>query len=91
MIVVSNFTPVVRKDYRIGVNEAGEYQEILNSDLACYCGSNVSNEDKFATEEVESHGRSHSINITLPPLSTIFITKTKKQKAVQKKVTKKAK
>ncbi|QLB16122.1 1,4-alpha-glucan branching enzyme [Mannheimia varigena] len=79
VIVVSNFTPIVRKDYRFGVNELAEYQELLNSDLACFCGSNVSNADKFESEFVPLHGKDYSISITLPPLSTIFITKTKKQ------------
>lgn len=81
VIVVSNFTPIVRENYRFGVNELAEYQEILNSDLACYCGSNVSNANRFASELIASHGKAYSLSITLPPLSTIFLKEpqTKKQ------------
>ncbi len=41
IVVVCNFTPVVRHNYRLGVEEAGTYVEILNSDAEKYGGSNV--------------------------------------------------
>ena len=57
IIVVSNFTPVPRHDYSIGVNIAGEYEEILNTDSMYYQGSNVGNFGCVASENIESHGR----------------------------------
>ena len=44
MVVVCNFTPVVREDYRIGVPRGGYYREILNTDSQRYGGSNVGNQ-----------------------------------------------
>ncbi|HDZ3679445.1 TPA: alpha amylase C-terminal domain-containing protein, partial [Mannheimia haemolytica] len=85
VIVVSNFTPIVRENYRFGVNELAEYQEILNSDLACYCGSNVSNANRFASELIASHGKAYSLSITLPPLSTIFLKRAADKKTKQNK------
>ena len=75
LIVVSNFTPVVRENYRIGVNQAGTYQEILNSDHAQYQGSSVgvSIEPFIETEAIESHGRAQSLNLTIPPLATVYL------------------
>ncbi|KQP35093.1 1,4-alpha-glucan branching protein GlgB [Methylobacterium sp. Leaf100] len=73
-IVVSNFTPVVREGYRIGVPEAGFYREAINSDAERYGGSNVGNMGGVRAEAVPSHGQSHSLNLTIPPLATtIFV------------------
>ncbi len=73
VIVVSNFTPVPRENYRIGVNVAGTYEEILNTDAESYKGSNVRNEGDIVTEEVESHSKAQSIVITVPPLATVYL------------------
>ncbi len=73
VIVVSNFTPVPRENYRIGVNVAGTYEEILNTDAESYKGSNVRNEGDIVTEEVESHNKAQSIVITVPPLATVYL------------------
>lgn len=73
IIVVSNFTPVPRHDYRIGVNVAGKYVEILNTDSEFYQGSNVGNYGEVVSEEIESHERPQSISISVPPLATIYL------------------
>ncbi|WP_040976348.1 1,4-alpha-glucan branching protein GlgB [Necropsobacter massiliensis] len=73
VIVVSNFTPVPRYDYRIGVNVGGEYREILNSDSAYYQGSDIGNQGAVSSEEIASHGKPQSISLTLPPLATIYL------------------
>ena len=73
VIVVSNFTPVPHENYRIGVNVAGTYEEILNTDAESYKGSNVRNEGDIVTEEVESHNKAQSIVITVPPLATLYL------------------
>ncbi len=72
LLVVLNFTPVPRHDYRIGVPEPGIYQEIFNSDSTFYGGSNVGN----AWVEAEKKpwmGRPYSISITLPPMAGIVL------------------
>ena len=73
LIVISNFTPVVREDYRIGVNENCGYQEIFNSDDVNYWGSGVKNEGFMEAQEQEWNMKPYSVQITLPPLSTIVI------------------
>ena len=73
VIVISNFTPVVREGYRFGVNSAGEYREILNSDDLHYKGSGVSVGATVETEEVWSHGKPNSLSVTVPPLATVYL------------------
>lgn len=93
IIVVCNFTPEVRHGYRIGVPQKGIYQEVFNTDREIYGGSNVINEGDFKSEDVFWHNLPQSIQITLPPLGTVYfklkmrILETKKPKdIVEKKV-----
>ncbi len=73
-VVVSNFTPVPRHGYRIGVPEGGFYREAINSDAERYGGSNVGNLGGLHAEPVESHGQPYSVVLTAPPLATtIFV------------------
>jgi 1,4-alpha-glucan branching enzyme len=75
VVVVCNCTPVVRENYRVGVPEAGFYQELLNTDAASYGGSNVGNFGGVEAEAVPWIGHSHSLRLTLPPLGAIFLAK----------------
>jgi 1,4-alpha-glucan branching enzyme len=72
IVVISNFTPVPRHDYRIGVPKPGFYREILNSDSEHYWGSNLGNDGGRVTEDIPSHGHVQSLSLTLPPLSTLM-------------------
>jgi 1,4-alpha-glucan branching enzyme len=72
LIIVCNFTPVPRSDYRIGVAEEGVYRELLNSDATVYGGSNMGNLGEISSDPVPKHGRPNSLNLTLPPLSIMF-------------------
>ncbi len=73
VVCVCNFTPVPRLDYRIGVPDAGWYRELLNSDAACYGGSNLGNAGGRLAEDAPYHGLPHSLKLTLPPLSVLFL------------------
>jgi 1,4-alpha-glucan branching enzyme len=73
LVVVCNFTPIPRFQYRIGVVEEGLYRELLNSDSEIYGGSNVGNEGLVATHPTPSHGRPHSLLLTLPPLGILIL------------------
>jgi len=73
VVCVSNFTPLVRSGYRIGVPQEGSYSELLNTDSVKYGGSGVGVHDEIHTEAVEAHGRPHSLQIDLPPLATIML------------------
>ena len=72
LIVVLNFTPVARDNYRIGVPEAGTYHEIFNSDSGLYDGSNVVN-GEVVSESIPWMNQPNSINLTLPPLAGIVL------------------
>ncbi len=73
LVVVANFTPMVRENYRVGVPEAGFYHEVLNTDAAAYGGSNVGNLGGVAAEPVPWLGHSYSLNLHLPPLGAVFL------------------
>ncbi|MGC1779948.1 MAG: 1,4-alpha-glucan branching protein GlgB [Xanthobacteraceae bacterium] len=73
VLVVSNMTPVPRYNYRIGVPEAGPWHEIFNSDSGYYGGSNVGNAGTVEAAAISAHGQPHSVELTLPPLATIFL------------------
>jgi 1,4-alpha-glucan branching enzyme len=77
VVVVLNWTPVVRRDYRVGVPAPGYYAEILNSDSAIYGGSNVGNAGGQATEAIEAHGNAQSLALALPPLAALVFKLTK--------------
>ena len=73
ILVVSNMTPVPRRNYRIGVPRGGGWREIFNSDSGYYGGSNVGNEGRVETALIAAHGQPQSLELILPPLSTIFL------------------
>ena len=73
VVCVSNFTPLVRSGYRIGVPRGACYSELLNTDSARYGGSGVGVHDDIHTEDVAAHGHQQSLQIDLPPLATIML------------------
>ncbi|WP_284616287.1 1,4-alpha-glucan branching protein GlgB [Aquabacterium humicola] len=74
-LVVCNFTPVPRHDYRLGVPPGiGQWREAINTDSAWYGGSNVGNgSHSLRTEGRAAHGREQSVLLTLPPLATLIL------------------
>jgi 1,4-alpha-glucan branching enzyme len=73
LVFVCNFTPVPRYGYRLGVPDAGEYYELLNSDAKRYGGSGIENLQPMPSGPVYWQSCPHSILLTLPPLSTIIL------------------
>ena len=73
LVFVFNCTPVIRKDYRIGVPRSGEWKEIFNSDSQYYGGSGVGNEGKVVASKKWWHNMENSIEITLPPLGCLIL------------------
>jgi len=73
VVVVCNFTPVPRMGYRLGVPVGGFWRELLNSDANEYGGSGLGNLGGVEAEEEPAHGRPYSLNLTLPPLSAVFL------------------
>jgi 1,4-alpha-glucan branching enzyme len=73
LLVVCNFTPLVRENYRVGVPHVGFWRELLNSDAEAYGGSGVGNLGGTHSVPVPFHGRPHSLNLTLPPLGMLVL------------------
>ena len=71
---VANLTPVPRKGYRVGVPAPGRWQEVLNTDAVEYAGSGVGNGGEVWAEPVLWHVLDHSIELTLPPLSVLWLS-----------------
>ncbi len=72
-VMVTNFTPVPRLDYRIGVPDGGRYREILNSDSEVYGGSNTGNWGGVDAGARPMHGFNHSISLVVPPLGFVLL------------------
>lgn len=73
-LVACNLTPVPRERYRIGVPKAGRWAERLNTDAGVYGGSGLGNAGEAQTQAVAAHGQEQSLEIVLPPLSTVVFT-----------------
>jgi 1,4-alpha-glucan branching enzyme len=68
-----NFTPIPRASYRIGVPQAGRWEEILNTDAADYGGSGMGNLGGRDAEASPLHGRPCSVELVVPPLGAVFL------------------
>ena len=69
LLFVCNFTPVPRRNYRVGVPDPGYYREIFNSDAEMFGGGNVGNSGGVTSEPIGYNNHYHSVSITLPPLA----------------------
>lgn len=82
IVAVCNFTPDVYHNYRIGMPEAGVYEEVFNSDAAEFGGSDVKNAGELCTEEIYWHERAASLSLTIPPLAVIYLRLKAQKKRV---------
>jgi 1,4-alpha-glucan branching enzyme len=73
LVVVANFTPVVREGYRVGVPELRRYQELLNSDSEYYYGGNVGNGLGLEAERFAWQSQPYSVVMTVPPLAIVIL------------------
>ena len=72
ILVVCNFTPVPRQNYRVGVPRGGYWREVLNSDARQYGGSGQGNIGGADAAPISAHGRPYTLTIVVPPLATVF-------------------
>jgi 1,4-alpha-glucan branching enzyme len=73
ILVVCNFTPLPRENYRVGVPSGGFWRELLNSDAREYGGSGWGNFGGVMAQAKPTHGRPYSVSLTLPPLAALFL------------------
>jgi 1,4-alpha-glucan branching enzyme len=76
ILVVANFTPVSRLSYRVGVPRGGWWQVLLNSDGKEYGCSGLGNAGGLMAAATPIHNRSHSLDVIVPPLATVFFKST---------------
>ncbi|WP_158927384.1 1,4-alpha-glucan branching protein GlgB [Acidisphaera sp. S103] len=74
ILAVCNMTPVPRVGYGIGVPRPGYWREVLNTDADRYGGSNMGNAGGVDTVPTQMHGEAQALFLTLPPLSTVFLS-----------------
>jgi 1,4-alpha-glucan branching enzyme len=72
LLVVCNFTPVPRHNYRVGVPRGGYWREVLNSDAREYGGSGQGNIGGADAVPIAAHGRLHALSVVVPPLAAVF-------------------
>ena len=72
VVVVCNFTPVAREEYRVGVPRPGFYREILNTDSEYYAGTNLGNAGGVQAEPIPWNDRPYSIKVRLPGLAAVY-------------------
>jgi 1,4-alpha-glucan branching enzyme len=73
IVAVSNFTPIVREDYRLGVPAAGEYAEILNTDAELYGGSGLGNLGAARAKAEPRNRLPATLRLCLPALATLYL------------------
>ncbi len=79
LIVVCNFVPVERLDYKIGVPYKTTYAEVFSTDMTAFGGNGTANGRSIKTQPIAMHGFDQSISLTLPPMSVIFLRPKNRQ------------
>jgi 1,4-alpha-glucan branching enzyme len=77
LVVILNFTPVPRRNYRIGLNQTGDYLEIINSDSLYYAGSNMGNNGLITAQDTPWMDRDFSAELNLPPLAGVVLQRAR--------------
>lgn len=90
LIVLINFTPVVREKFLLGVPYSGVYEEIFNSDAVDFGGSGVCNPDALKTTGKAWNGCPDSLHLEVPPLGAVILRCRRKRKSVPARTVKKA-
>lgn len=73
LVIICNFTPVQRDHVRVGVPFAGQYEELLNTELTEYGGAWDFSEKSFNTIEEETNGKDYALEVIAPPLSVLIL------------------
>jgi len=73
LVVATNFTPVPRYEYRIGVPTGGPWREVLNTDSSLYAGGNIGNAGLIWARDEAWAGQPHSLVLTIPPLGGLYL------------------
>ncbi len=72
LLIVLNFTPVLRKGYLLQLSSPGRFQLLFNSDDTCYGGSNNGNQGVVHTHRASGQ---YQLQLDLPPLAAMILEK----------------
>ena len=75
VVVLINFTPIPREQYRLGVPNLAKYSVLINTDDTQFGGSNYLKQKSFGSEPMSWQGQSNSLVLDLPPLAAIYLVK----------------
>ena len=78
LLAVCNFTPVSRESYKIGVPDAESYEIVFNSDNAKFGGTGERIKKKYKVNKGMMHGFDNYIELSLPPMTTLYLKQNKK-------------
>jgi 1,4-alpha-glucan branching enzyme len=84
LLIVVNFTPVERLEYRIGVPQAKGFQPVFNSDDTDFGGNGYKNDAVIKTEKIPCHGLEQSVTVRIPPSSITFYKPVLQQMRLRK-------
>ena len=87
VLIACNFTPVARPGYQFGVPRAGTYKELLSSDAVEFGGTGLHN-PPIRAKKKNAHGQEYSIEVTLPPMSTVYFSVPVPKSTATQKTTK---
>jgi len=73
LVCIANLSPVPRERYRVGLPDAGNWSEVVNTDSSYYGGSGTGNLGAVVAEPRDWHGQPYSADVTLPPLSVVWL------------------
>jgi len=73
LVCIANLSPVPRERYRVGLPEGGAWTEALNTDSSYYGGSGLGNMGAVEAERRGWHDQPFSADVTLPPLSVVWL------------------
>ena len=76
-LIVLNFTPVPRDDYRLGAPFGGDYELVLSTDEQSYGGSHYPVVRRGSTDSIPMHGQTQSLSLRLPPLGALVLKPAK--------------
>jgi len=75
VVVVVNFTPTPRDDFRLAVPFPGSYRVVLNTDGAEFGGEGHPVPERLQTVPTALHGRQQYLELPLPALSVLYLTR----------------
>ena len=74
VLVVSNFSNQILKNYEIGVDTWGSYKIVLNTDAKKYDGLAITNRN-LKTNNKEKNEFKYTLGVNIPPYATMYIEK----------------